>query len=54
VLRDAGETPQRRGFAAVGLGLLAEKTDLPWSSRFTIDSNYRAKTAALIEIFDIL
>jgi HEAT repeat protein len=54
VLRDARETPQRRGFAAVGLGLLAEKTDLPWSTRFTIDSNYRAKTAALIEIFDIL
>lgn len=51
---DAGETPLRRGLAAVGLGLLAEKSELPWNAVFTVDSNYRAKTAALAEIFDIL
>jgi HEAT repeat protein len=54
ILRDERDTPLRRGFAAVGLGLLAEKTELPWNTRFTIDSNYRAKTAALVEIFDLL
>ncbi|MBL8843158.1 MAG: HEAT repeat domain-containing protein [Planctomycetes bacterium] len=44
----------RRGFAAVGLGLLAERTELPWNAIFTVGSNYRAKTPALAEIFDIL
>jgi HEAT repeat protein len=51
---DAGETSIRRGLAAVALGLLAEKSELPWNAVFTVDSNYRAKTAALAEIFDIL
>jgi HEAT repeat protein len=54
LVRDTSETGIRRGLAAVGLGLLAEKSELPWNAVFTVDSNYRAKTAALAEIFDIL
>lgn len=46
--------PLQRGFAAVALGMMAEKTDLPWNAVFSVDSNYRAKTAALSEILDIL
>jgi HEAT repeat protein len=51
---DPSQVPLRRGFAAVALGLLAEKSELPWNAVFTVASNYRAKTPALAEIFDIL
>jgi HEAT repeat protein len=54
ILGDERQPSLRRGFAAVGLGLLAEKGDLPWNAPFTVGSNYRAKTPALAEIFDIL
>ncbi|MSR47585.1 MAG: HEAT repeat domain-containing protein [Planctomycetes bacterium] len=54
LLEDPKLPPLQRGFAAVGLGLLAEKSDLPWHAVFTVGSNYRAKTPALAEIFDIL
>jgi len=54
LLGDTKQAGLRRGFAAVGLGLLAEKSDLPWNAVFTVGSNYRAKTPALAEIFDIL
>ncbi len=54
LLNDGKQHALRRGFAAVGLGLLAEKSDLPWNAVFTVGSNYRAKTPALAEIFDIL
>ncbi len=54
VLQDEQQSGIRRGFAAVGLGLLAEKSELPWNAVFTVGSNYRARTPALAEIFDIL
>ena len=54
LLEDPKQHALRRGFAAVGLGLLAERTELPWNAIFTVGSNYRAKTPALAEIFDIL
>ncbi|MBM4014820.1 MAG: HEAT repeat domain-containing protein [Planctomycetes bacterium] len=54
ILGDVRQPALRRGFAAVGLGLLAEKGELPWNTPFTIGANYRAKTPALAEIFDIL
>ena len=44
----------QRGFAAVALGLLAEKSDLPWNTVFACNSNYRARVPALAEILDIL
>jgi HEAT repeat protein len=46
--------PMQRGFAEVALGLLAEKTPLPWYVVFSVDANYRAKVNALSEILDIL
>ena len=54
LLADPQQAPLRRGFAAVGLGLLAEKSELPWNSIFTMATNYRARTATLVEITDIL
>ncbi len=54
LLQDARQVPVRRGFAAVALGLLAEKSELPWNAAFTAASNYRARTPAFREIFDIL
>jgi HEAT repeat protein len=54
VLEDRAQPAQRRGFAAAGLGLLGEKSDLPWNAIFEVASNYRAKTPSLAEIFDLL
>jgi len=54
LLGDGEQAPLRRGFAAVALGLVAERTELPWNAIFTVNSNYRARTPALAEIFDIL
>lgn len=44
----------QRAFAAVALGIIAEKYELPWNSVFSVNSNYRAKVPALSEILDIL
>src|SRR5262249_13151485 len=54
VLEDGSQPPQRRGFAAAGLGLLGEKSDLPWTAIFEVASNYRAKTPSIKELFDLL
>ena len=54
ILRNKSKQPQARGFAAVALGIIAEKTQLPWNSVFSVDANYRAKVPALSEILDIL
>lgn len=54
ILRNKSKQPQARGFAAVALGIIAEKTQLPWNAVFSVDSNYRAKVPALSEILDIL
>jgi hypothetical protein len=44
----------QRAFAAVALGIIGEKEDLPWNYVFSVNSNYRAKVPALSEILDIL
>ncbi len=54
ILRNKSKKGIQRGFAAVALGIIAEKTPLPWNAVFSVDSNYRAKVEALSEIFDIL
>jgi len=54
ILRNESKQPQARGFAAVALGIIAEKTQLPWNAVFSVNSNYRAKVPALSEILDIL
>jgi len=47
-----------RAFAAVALGLVGEKADLPWNSKIAVDNNYRANvetlTGAGAGILDIL
>jgi HEAT repeat protein len=43
-----------RAFAAVALGILGEKTDLPWYNVITENSNYRAKVPATAEVYSIL
>jgi HEAT repeat protein len=40
-------TDAARGFAAVALGIVADKEDLPWNSKFSVDINYRANTHSL-------
>ena len=54
ILADKSMNGKQRGFAAVALGLLAEKTELPWNTEISVGLNYRAKTAAVAEILDIL
>jgi len=54
ILKNKSKQPLQRGFAAVALGIIAEKADLPWNAVFSVNSNYRAKVAALSEILDIL
>ena len=36
-----------RGFAAVALGIVADKESLPWSAKISININYRANTSTL-------
>lgn len=43
-----------RGFAAVALGLLGERGDLPWNEPIKAHGNYRAFVEALAEVHDIL
>jgi HEAT repeat protein len=43
-----------RAFAAVALGLLADKDELPFLSLIAQDNNYRSQTAALAEVLTIL
>jgi HEAT repeat protein len=43
-----------RAFACVALGIVCEKTDLPWNARISADNNYRARVPAIDEVLDIL
>ena len=40
-------TPTARGFAAVALGIVADKELLPWNTKIALDLNYRASTQTL-------
>ena len=44
---DQGLTQAARGFAAVALGVVCEKQDLPWNSMLSVHVNYRANTDTL-------
>jgi HEAT repeat protein len=44
---DANVQPITRAFACVALGIVCEKTDLPWNSRISQDNNYRARVPAI-------
>jgi HEAT repeat protein len=54
LVADKGATGLSRGFGCVALGLLAEKSDLPWNARVSIGINYRTQISALREVLDIL
>jgi HEAT repeat protein len=43
-----------RAFACVALGMVCEKTSLPWNARISADNNYRARVPAIDEVLDIL
>ncbi|MCP3920600.1 MAG: HEAT repeat domain-containing protein [bacterium] len=40
-------TDTARGFAAVALGIVCDKEDLPWNSKIAVNINYRANTTTL-------
>jgi HEAT repeat protein len=56
--RKEGITDTARGFAAVALGIVADKEPLPWNSKISTNINYRANTPTLtgegLGILDIL
>jgi len=54
ILGNRSKQPLQRGFAEIALGILAEKSALPWNVAFAVDANYRAKVDALSEILDLL
>ncbi len=47
MLQDDSLTGAARGFAAVALGIVADKEKLPWNAKFSVDINYRANTTTL-------
>jgi HEAT repeat protein len=51
---DASVQDITRAFACVALGMVCEKTDLPWNARISQDNNYRARVPAIDEVLDIL
>jgi HEAT repeat protein len=60
LLKNTQFTASARGFAAVALGVVADKEMYPWYSKISININYRATTATLTDssqgngILDIL
>ena len=58
MLEDSQKTDLARGFAAVALGIVADKEELPWNSKVAVGINYRANTTTLTDqkggILDIL
>lgn len=47
MLNDDQITDLARGFAAVALGIVADKEPLPWNAKISTNSNYRANTTTL-------
>ena len=46
-LQNESLTERARGFAAVALGIVADKELLPWNSKISVDLNYRAAVSSL-------
>ena len=57
-LHDKQYSETARGFAAVALGIVCDKEDLPWNTKLAVNCNYRANTPSLTDqkggILDIL
>ena len=54
MVEDPKSSSRARAYACVALGILAEKTNEPWSARWADGTNYRTVVPALYEILDIL
>ncbi len=54
IIGDKKATGCARGFACVAVGLIGEKSDLPWNEPLSANANYRTVLPSLYEIFDIL
>ncbi len=54
ILEDSKANNLARAFAAVALGIIGEKTNLPWNACISENCNYRAKVDAISEVLDIL
>jgi HEAT repeat protein len=54
IARDTRLQPVTRGMACVALGLLGERTPLPWNSRLRATHNGDARVAAIEYVLDIL
>lgn len=52
--RDDDASELTRAFAAVALGIVGEKSDLPWNAAISEDNNYRARVQSMEEVLDIL
>jgi HEAT repeat protein len=53
VVADTSRPPLTRAFATVSLGLLAERTRLPWHAAIRADNNYLIDIPPMSEVFDI-
>lgn len=49
MLGDRDITPRARAFAAVALGIVADKEPRPWNAKLSIGVNYRANTTTLTD-----
>jgi HEAT repeat protein len=47
MLKDTQKTSNARGFAAAALGIVADKEELPWNTKISVNINYRANTSTL-------
>lgn len=54
IATDTNAKKLTRAFACVALGIVGEKTDLPWNAAISANNNYRAKTESIEEVLDIL
>ena len=54
VAADGDRQGLTRAFACVALGLVGERTSLPWNAALSANNNYRAKTPSVSEVLDIL
>ncbi len=52
--QDSKKNDLTRAFAAVALGIVGERSDLPWNALVREDNNYRARVPAMDEVLDIL
>jgi len=48
MLKNPAHTDFARGFAAVALGMIADKEELPWNSKIAVSTNYRALVRTLV------